>query len=128
MLLRRSSPPWTLRGWLQRTLGACLLAGAAAAGGCGAAWAADTGATDPAATAIKDGCGSCHASDKKLLGPSYHDIAARYKADPAAAATMATRIRHGSKGVWGSMPMPAIDAQRASDADIAVLVPWILKH
>ena len=52
-------------------------------------------------------CLACHAADKKLVGPSYKDVAAKYKGDKDAAAKLAKKIREGGVGVWGQVPMPA---------------------
>ena len=72
----------------------------------------------------KDGCSACHAVDSKLIGPSYQDVAAKYKGDAGAAAKLADKVKKGGSGVWGQIPMPP-NAQ-ASDADIKELVNWIL--
>jgi cytochrome c len=76
--------------------------------------------------ATKAGCMMCHAVDKKLVGPSFKDIAAKYKADSAAPAALAANVRAGSKGVWGPAPMMAIDASKISDADLEAVIGWIL--
>ena len=52
-------------------------------------------------------CLACHAVDKKLVGPSYKDVAAKYKGDKDAVAKLAKKIREGGVGVWGQVPMPA---------------------
>lgn len=72
----------------------------------------------------KDGCVACHAVDKKVIGPAYQDVAAKYKGDATAAAKLADKVKKGGVGVWGQIPMPA-NAQ-ASDADVKNLVEWIL--
>ena len=51
-------------------------------------------------------CMACHAVDKKVVGPAYKDVAAKYKGDKAAVATLAAKIKAGGKGVWGEVPMP----------------------
>ena len=51
-------------------------------------------------------CMACHAVDKKLVGPSYKDVAARYANDKSAVDKLATKIIKGGSGVWGSIPMP----------------------
>ena len=67
----------------------------------GAALAAD------AQQLLKDkACLSCHQTDKKLVGPAYKDVAAKYKARKDAEAYLATKIKEGSTGVWGPIPMP----------------------
>ncbi len=74
--------------------------------------------------AKKNNCLACHASEKKLVGPSYKDIAAKYKSDKGAVAKLAEKIKKGGSGVWGPVPMPP-NAQ-VSDADAKALVTWIL--
>ncbi|HVQ61482.1 MAG TPA: c-type cytochrome [Burkholderiales bacterium] len=67
----------------------------------GAALAAD------AQQLLKDkACLSCHQLDKKLVGPAYKDVAAKYKARKDAEAYLASKIKGGSTGVWGPIPMP----------------------
>ena len=51
-------------------------------------------------------CMSCHAIDKKLVGPAYKDVAAKYKGDAGAVDKLAAKIKAGGKGVWGEIPMP----------------------
>ena len=85
------------------------------------------GKVDPkAAEALmtKDGCVACHAVDKKVIGPAYKDVAAKYKSDKEAAAKLFTKVKNGGQGVWGPVPMPP-NAQ-VPDADIKTLVAWIL--
>ena len=72
----------------------------------------------------KDGCAACHAIDKKLVGPSYVDVANKYRTDKGAAANLAKKVKAGGSGVWGQIPMPPNAA--VSDADIKDLVEWIL--
>jgi cytochrome c len=69
-------------------------------------------------------CASCHAVDRKLIGPSYTDVAAKYKNDPGAGAHLAEVVKNGGSGVWGAIPMPS--HPRMSDADIRTVVDWIL--
>jgi cytochrome c len=70
-------------------------------------------------------CFSCHALDKKVLGPSVKDIAAKYRGDAGAQATLEAKVRAGGKGVFGTMPMPATKPS-VSDGDIKTMVEWIL--
>ena len=72
----------------------------------------------------KDGCIACHAIDKKVIGPAYVDVAAKYKGDPKAPALLARKIKEGGSGVWGQVPMPP--NSQVSDADIKILVTYIL--
>ncbi|HUW25950.1 MAG TPA: c-type cytochrome [Gallionella sp.] len=63
-------------------------------------------AADMPASAKKNNCVSCHAIDKKVVGPAWADVAKKYKGDAGAAAHLDTVIAKGGKGVWGPMPMP----------------------
>jgi len=89
--------------------------------------AAPTGALDPkSAEAMmqKDGCAACHGVDKKIVGPAYVDVAAKYRGDKDALAKLAQKVKSGGSGIWGPIPMPP-NAQ-VSDADVKSLVGWIL--
>jgi cytochrome c len=88
----------------------------------GANAALDTKAAE--ALMQKDGCAACHAIDKKIVGPAYQDVAAKYKGDAGAAAKLVEKVKKGGYGVWGETPMPP--NPQASDADIKSLVDWIL--
>ena len=81
-------------------------------------------AQDAMALLQKSGCTACHAIDKKLVGPAYNDVAAKYKGDAGAAAKLAEKVKKGGSGVWGPVPMPPNAA--VSDADIKTLVTYIL--
>ncbi|HEY1611528.1 MAG TPA: c-type cytochrome [Paraburkholderia sp.] len=69
-------------------------------------------------------CMGCHAVDRKLVGPSFQQIAARYKGDPAAQAKLEGKVRDGGSGVWGMIPMPSHPGMSA--ADIRTVVQWVL--
>jgi len=69
-------------------------------------------------------CMACHASDRKLIGPSYKDVAAKYAQDKDAATKLATKIREGGVGVWGQIPMPANPQVNADEA--LTLARWLL--
>ena len=69
-------------------------------------------------------CLACHQVDKKLVGPSYKDIAAKYKTDKDAEKKLAAKIRAGGVGVWGQVPMPANPA--VSEAEAVTLAKWVL--
>jgi cytochrome c len=71
------------------------------------------------------GCSACHAIDKKLVGPSYKEIAVKYKGDASAQTNMEKKVRDGGSGVWGAIPMPPHKG-RLSDAELAALVGWVL--
>ena len=68
-------------------------------------------------------CMTCHALNKKLVGPSYHDVAAKYKGDKGAAAMLAAKIKAGGKGTWGAIPMPP---NKVTDEEAAKLAAWVL--
>src|SRR5206468_10043751 len=84
--------------------------------------ALDTAAAE--ATMKKDGCAACHAVDKKLIGPAYLEVAAKYKDDKDAAAKLVKKVKEGGSGAWGQVPMPPNPT--APDADVKSLVAWIL--
>jgi cytochrome c len=100
---------------------ASIVAGAAFAAGSAHA-AIDAAAAE--ALMKKDGCAACHAVDKKVIGPSYQEVAAKYKGDAGAAAKLAKKVKDGGSGVWGQVPMPP--NATTSEADIKNLVDWIL--
>jgi cytochrome c len=74
--------------------------------------------------AKKNACMACHAVDKKMVGPSYQDVAKKYGGQKDAAANLAKSIKAGGAGKWGPVPMPAQAA--LSDTDALSLATWIL--
>ena len=78
------------------------------------------------ALAKKNNCMACHKVDKKLVGPAFRDIAAKYKDDAGARDTLIVKVKQGGGGVWGPIPMPPNAA--VSDEDTAALVDWILSQ
>ena len=76
------------------------------------------------ALATSKNCMACHAVDKKLVGPAYKDVAAKYASDKAAVDKLATKIMKGGSGVWGPVPMPA-NAQ-VNDAEAKKLAAWVM--
>ena len=72
----------------------------------------------------KDGCAACHGIDKKIVGPAYVDVAAKYKGDAGAQAKLTQKIKAGGAGVWGPIPMPP--NLQVPDDEINALVSWIL--
>ena len=84
-------------------------------------------AGDPTAAAQKAGCMACHSMDKKLVGPAFKDIAAKYKGQGDAVAKLSDKVRKGGSGVWGPIPMPPNPAQKISDGDLHEVMSWILK-
>lgn len=74
--------------------------------------------------ATKHGCMTCHQVDKKLVGPSYKDVAEKYKGQADAAKRLSVKVKAGGKDVWGPIPMPP--NPNLMDTDIEVLIKWIL--
>lgn len=79
--------------------------------------------------ARKSGCLACHSIEKKVVGPAWKDVAARYKSDSSAKAALVEKVKKGGKGNWtdvtGGTPMPPY-SPRVSDADIEKLVDFVL--
>ena len=74
--------------------------------------------------AQKNACTACHAVDKKLVGPAYKEVAAKYQGDAKAEAALFDKVKKGSAGVWGQVPMPP--NAHVKDEDIKALVKWVL--
>ena len=100
-----------------KTLATGLFVSAALLASAGNALASD-------ALAKKHNCLACHAADKKLIGPAYQDVAAKYKGDAGAEAKLVAKIKNGGAGVWGQVPMPPNAS--VPDADIKTLAKWVL--
>ena len=94
------------------------LAAAVAAGG---AWAAT-----PEEAMTKAGCMACHAKDKKMVGPSFKDIAAKYKGQGDVVAKLMEKVRKGGSGVFGPVPMAPNPPEKINDADLKAAVEFIL--
>jgi cytochrome c len=76
------------------------------------------------ALATAKNCMACHAVDKKLVGPSYKDVAAKYAGQKDAVDKLSVKIIKGGAGVWGPVPMPA-NAQ-VNEADAKKLAAWVM--
>ncbi len=74
--------------------------------------------------AKKNACTACHAVDKKIVGPAFKEVAAKYRNDKTAEAMLVKKVKEGGVGVWGQVPMPPNST--VSDKDIQALVKWIL--
>ena len=70
-------------------------------------------------------CMTCHAIDKKIVGPAYKDIAAKRAGEKGAEAALTAKIKGGSQGEWGQVPMPA---NNVTDAEAATLAKWVLSQ
>jgi cytochrome c len=78
------------------------------------------------ALATAKNCMACHAADKKLVGPSYKDVAAKYNGQKDAVDKLAVKIMKGGSGVWGPVPMPA-NAQ-VNEAEAKKLAAWVMSQ
>ena len=76
------------------------------------------------ALATAKNCMACHAVDKKLVGPAYKEVAAKYAGQKDAVDKLAAKIMKGGSGVWGPVPMPA--NTQVSDAEAKKLAAWVL--
>jgi cytochrome c551/c552/cytochrome c553 len=94
------------------------------AGKARAAQAPATAKPDITTLARQKACLSCHATDKKVVGPAFREVAQRYKGRPEAVAVLMERLKKGGAGNWGSVPMPA--NPDLAEADARALVLWIL--
>jgi cytochrome c len=74
--------------------------------------------------AKKNACTACHAVDKKIVGPAFKEVAAKYRSDKTAEARLVKKVKEGGVGVWGQVPMPPNST--VSDKDIQTLVKWVL--
>ena len=88
------------------------------------ALAAPLSAHDSLDLAKKNACMACHEVDKKLVGPSYLEVAKKYADQKDAVEALAASIKKGGSGKWGPVPMPAQAA--LSDADAKTLAAWVL--
>ena len=87
-----------------------------------AAWAASP---EDALTAGQ--CMACHAKDKKMVGPSFKDIAAKYKGQSGAAAKLIEKVRKGGSGSFGALPMAPNGPDKINDSDLKAVIEYILK-
>lgn len=99
-----------------------LVLAAAAVVAASGAWAVDAAAAK--ALASKSACLACHAVDKKLVGPSYKDVALKHKGQADALAAVAARIKSGGSGNYGPVPMPP--QAQLKDDELKLLAGWIL--
>lgn len=88
------------------------------------ALATSTSAMADLKLAADKNCMACHAVDKKVVGPGYKDIAAKYTGQKTAVDMLATKIQKGGAGVWGPIPMPANPQVNAAEAK--TLATWVM--
>jgi cytochrome c len=75
------------------------------------------------ALAKSKACLACHQVQKKVVGPAFKDVAAKYKGQAGAEAMLAGKIKNGTKGTWGPVPMPA---QNVTEDEAKKLAAWVL--
>jgi cytochrome c len=108
-----------VKGWSRAGAVAALVAI-----GAGMSFAARADVGDGLKVARSNACMGCHAVDRKLVGPSFKEIAERYKGDAQAVPKLVKKVKDGGAGAWGAIPMPA--HPRMSDADAKSVVQWVL--
>jgi len=91
------------------------------------AFAAQAGDAETEAAMNKAGCMACHTKDKKLVGPAFKEIAAKYKGQADAPAKLAEKVRKGGSGSFGPVPMAPNPPDKISDKDLKEAVELILK-
>jgi sulfite dehydrogenase len=106
------------------TTAAAAATATAAAKPAATAAAAPAKAHDASSLLAANNCLACHAVDKKVVGPAFHDVAAKYAGQPNAVGTVMQSIRNGGSGKWGPVPMPPFAS--VSDADLRELAGWVL--
>ena len=79
--------------------------------------------TDPRAKLTQYGCVACHAIDRKIVGPAFRDVAAKYQGQQGMAPALEAKVKNGGSGVWGTIPMPP---NAVPDAEVHDIVGWIL--
>lgn len=84
-------------------------------------------AATPDEAMAKAGCMACHAKDKKLVGPGFNEIAAKYKGQKDIVPTLMKKVRAGGAGNWGQVPMTPNPADKINDADLKAAIEQILK-
>jgi len=84
------------------------------------------GAIDVQALLNANACLGCHAVAQKIVGPAYHDVASKYKADPSAVTKLQASIKAGGSGKWGPVPMPPF--AQLTDAQLKALAEFVMKQ
>jgi cytochrome c551/c552 len=85
------------------------------------------GGDDPVAKLLNaNACVACHTLDKRVVGPSFKEVAAKFAGNAGAAASLAKKIKEGGAGNWGNVPMPP--HPHLSDADLSAMIGWILQQ
>jgi|SRR6056297_2277527 len=87
-----------------------------------------TAQTEPETIAAEAGCGGCHQMEQALTGPSWQDIADRYRGEDGASETLQKRMRSGAQGSWGDTPMMPVTKEQLTDDELAAVIDWILQQ
>lgn len=95
-------------------------------GGSASTAGASASAIDVQALLTNNACLGCHAVNQKLVGPAYHDVAAKYHADPNAMAKLQASIKAGGVGKWGQVPMPPF--AQLTDAEVKALAAFVMQQ
>ena len=82
-------------------------------------------AMDPQTLAQRKNCLACHSIETKVVGPSFKEVAVKYKGDKTAEDKLIKKVIVGGSGVWGQLPMPA---NQVTEAEARVLVQWVLNR
>lgn len=106
-----------MKVWMTTVVGAALLFA-------GQAMADDVDAKAAETFAKKYACLTCHATDKKLVGPAYKEVAKKYKGDKAAKDKLIAKVKKGGSGVWGAIPMPPNGSIKPEELE--TIVKWVL--
>jgi len=85
---------------------------------------AETSGVDIAELAKRKACFGCHGIDKRIVGPAFKEVAARYKGEAGIQAKLVQKLRRGGSGIWGPIAMPPNPDLAESDA--AALIEWVL--
>jgi cytochrome c len=86
-----------------------------------------TASADPVQKLLDaNACMGCHAVDRKLVGPGFREVAAKYSGDAGASARLAAKIRSGGKGAWGEIPMPGNSV--LTDAELSSVAGWVMQQ
>ena len=85
------------------------------------------GGDDPVQKLLNaNACNGCHSIDKRVVGPAFREVAAKYAGDQSAPARLAAKIRRGGQGVWGAVPMPPNPSLQ--EADLRRITAWVLEQ
>ena len=113
-----------MKNWVRSIAVAAMLSAGAVSGAFAQAKAAPAGAASGKDLLAKSGCLACHAADKKVVGPSYTDVANKYRSVKGAEDKITAHVINGGGGVWGQIAMPP--HKHIAEADIRSMVRFIL--